>query len=60
MTLPRWYAIQRLWCRHPPVHILAAAWLGVGAARREPAGDMADLIRFLGVDPARPGPGVLR
>jgi hypothetical protein len=28
MTLPRLYALRRYWTRHPPVHLLVAAFVG--------------------------------
>jgi hypothetical protein len=55
MTLPRYGAIRRIWARHPPTHLMVAAYLGIGGDRRtpaEPVGNMGDLIAYLGADPA--------
>lgn len=63
MTLPRYYAIRACWTAQPPLHLLAAAFLGLGrqgAGASQPAGDMGDLVAFLGADPASGRGAVLR
>lgn len=55
MTLPRLKALGRAWRRHPPSHLLLAAWLGYKAPagprgrEGEPRGDLAELAAFIGM-----------
>lgn len=43
MTLPRFDRLCRYWSKHPPVHLLAAAYLGV-PARKPKKNDLGDLL----------------
>jgi hypothetical protein len=51
MTLPRFLALSRYWAKHPPVHLMVAAYLGIGkkAGRQktdgfEKTGGFAELL----------------
>ena len=39
MTLPRWQEIERYYRQHPPLHILAAGYLGYEAEESDPVWD---------------------
>jgi hypothetical protein len=51
MTLHHYRALQRYWARHPPTHLLIAAWAGIGP-KPEPA-DLGDLLAMFGATPIR-------
>jgi hypothetical protein len=45
MTMARYLALRRYWARHPPVHLMVAAYLGIGKSAREPeCGDLGELV----------------
>jgi len=44
MTLPRFAGLSRYWQRHPPTHVLVAAFLGIDCPRDLPGSGMADLL----------------
>ncbi len=52
MTLHHYAALQRYWARHPPAHLLIAAWLGFRPKESAP-GDLGDLVAMLGLGPIR-------
>lgn len=43
MTFPRFYALLDHWQKHPPVHLLVAAFLGYGEKTRRP-GTLNELV----------------
>lgn len=50
MTLPRLKALGRAWRRHPPSHLLLAAWLGYKAPDEFRGGDdLAELAALAGM-----------
>jgi hypothetical protein len=50
MTLPRLQALGRAWRKHPPSHVLLAAWLGYKApAEASGGGDLAELVALAAV-----------
>jgi len=53
MTLHHYRALQRYWARHPPTHLLIAAWLGVGPKPEPEPADLGDLIALFGASPIR-------
>ena len=53
MTLHHYRALQRYWTRHPPTHLLIAAWLGVGPKPEPEPADLGDLIALFGANPIR-------
>ena len=44
MTVPRFQALSRYWQRHPPLHVMAAAWLGIKPKLAAERGDLGDLV----------------
>ena len=44
MTVPRFQALSRYWQRHPPLHVMAAAWLGIKPKLTAERGDLGDLV----------------
>ncbi len=56
MGLAEYAAMQRHWADHPPVHLMAAAWLGIKPrARRRPAGDTGDMAALVAMFGGAPG-----
>ncbi len=53
MTLHHYRALQRYWARHPPTHLLLAAWLGVGPKPEPEPADLGDLLALFGQAPIR-------
>jgi len=47
MTVPRFQALARYWQRHPPLHLMVAAYLGIRPEPR-PKGDLGDLLALFG------------
>ena len=58
LTLPRVYALMNYWGKHPPLHVMVAAYLGIKDEAEEILGEDADLGNFLG-DLAAASPGGL-
>ncbi|HWK45130.1 MAG TPA: hypothetical protein VNT30_10430 [Stellaceae bacterium] len=44
MTLPRFAGLTRYWNRHPPTHVLVAAYLGIGRQHDQSGSGMAELL----------------
>lgn len=53
MTLHHYNALQRYWARHPPAHLLIAAWLGIGPKPAAEPADLGDLLAMFGTSPIR-------
>jgi hypothetical protein len=53
MTLHHYNALQRYWARHPPAHLLLAAWLGVGPKPEAAPADLGDLVAMFGMGAIR-------
>ena len=53
MTLPQFYDLCAYWAEHPPLHELAAGYLGYKGKKKEPPADLGALLALA------PG-GVLR
>ncbi|WP_148293732.1 hypothetical protein [Azospirillum sp. B4] len=49
-TLPRYHALWRYWRRHPPVHLMVAAYLGIKPDEPSPVDEigLADLLAMFG------------
>ena len=54
LTMEDFELLCDYWRDHPPLHFLAAAYLGVRKAQSRPA-PSSDLVRLLGADPDRGG-----
>lgn len=53
MTLHHYRAMQRYWARHPPTHLLLAAWFGIGPKPESQPADLGDLLAMFGAAPIR-------
>ena len=53
MTLHHYRALQRYWARHPPAHLLIAAWLGVGPKPEAERAELGELLAMFGTAPIR-------
>ncbi len=54
MTMDQFEALCDYWRDHPPLHLLAGAYFGIGKPSPRPA-PANDLIRLLGADPEKGG-----
>jgi hypothetical protein len=54
MTMDQFTLLCDYWRDRPPLHMLAAAYLGIKQSSNRPA-PAGDLIRLLGADPERGG-----
>lgn len=45
MTVPRLKAMTAYWKHSPPVHLMVAAYLGVGSKQEEDKGDLDEFLR---------------
>ena len=54
LTLPRLKALRRYWRKHPPVHLLVAAYLGYKPRGGEQPGDLGELYTMMTGKPAPP------
>lgn len=43
MTIPRLKGMQKYWEKNPPLHLMVAAYFGLGKSSK-PKGDLADLL----------------
>ena len=50
MTFPRLGALNRYWAEHPPIHLLAAAYVGYKPKKKKEASreNMDELMQLMG------------
>ncbi|HTS92235.1 MAG TPA: hypothetical protein VMG55_09565 [Stellaceae bacterium] len=48
MTLPDFYELCEYWKEHPPMHLMVAAYAGIGKTSPRSTGDLGDLLRMMG------------
>ncbi|MFZ5658771.1 MAG: hypothetical protein ACOY5C_02815 [Pseudomonadota bacterium] len=44
MTIPRLKALHTHWAKWPPLHVMVAAYFGLGKEQKQATGDLGELI----------------